>query len=99
MLHATNMIACEQSRSVSNSAKRKDATRSRPSTSETGSKENVNLRNAISYLEKYTNIRECESETEASDCYNEESDKEQVPPELVQVGRRIHIQMVLKKTR
>ena len=50
------------------------------------------------YLEKYTNIRECESETEASDCYNEESDKEQVPPRT-QVGRRIHIQMVLKKTR
>ena len=64
----------EQSTSVSNTDKRKDRTRSRPSTSETGSKENVNLRNAISYLEKYANIRECESETEASDCYNEESD-------------------------
>ena len=68
----------EQSRSVSNTDKRKDRTRSRPSTSVTGSKENVNLQNAISYLEKYSNIRECEGETKASNHYNEESDKEQI---------------------
>ena len=68
----------EQSRSVSNTDKRKDRTRSKPSTSVTGSKENVNLQNAISYLEKYSNIRECEGETKASNHYNEESDKEQI---------------------
>ena len=31
-------------------------------------------------MEKYANTRECENETEASDCYNEESDKEQIFP-------------------
>ena len=72
----------EQSTTVSNTNKRKDRKRSRlrPSTSENESKENVNLRNAISYLEKYANTRDCEIETEASDYYNEESDKEQIAP-------------------